>query len=111
VDYSAAINLDMIAGKKIQFPVEVNSHKFAPKLCEEIWAIAKDQGVKAFEWRRGHEVLDDHIELQKAGIDAIDIIDFDYPHWHRLTDTPENCAAESFEQVSKVLSVWLQRTK
>lgn len=110
-DYTAALLLDMIAGKQIHFPVEVNSYHRARRLCEEIWSIAKDQNAKAFDWRQGHEVLDDHIELQHVGIPAVDIIDFDYPHWHKLADTPENCSGASLEQVAKVLSVWLQRTK
>ena len=110
-DYSAAILLDMIAGKNLRLPVETHSYNRFPKLCEEVWSIAREQKAKAFLWERGHEVLDDHIELHKVGIPAIDIIDFDYVHWHRLTDTPANCSSESFEQVANVLSVWLQRTK
>jgi hypothetical protein len=57
------------------------------------------------------EVLDDHMPLNQAGIPAIDLIDFDYAHWHRLTDTPDNCATEPMEQVARVLSVWLQRVR
>jgi hypothetical protein len=110
-DYAAAILLDMIAGKQIRFPVEINSFRRYPALVQEVYGIAKEQRVKAFEWREGHEVLDDHISLHKVDIPAIDIIDFDYPHWHKLTDTPANCSPDSFEQVAKVLSVWLQRTK
>jgi hypothetical protein len=110
-DYSAAILLDMIAGKQIRFPLEVNSYRFYPELCKEIWGIAREQNVKAFMPQWGHEVQDDHLSLQKVGIPAIDIIDFDYPHWHKLSDTPENCSGASMEQVAKVLSVWLQRTK
>ena len=49
--------------------------------------------------------------LNAAGIPAIDIIDFKYPHWHKLTDLPENCSGESLELVAKVLTVWLQRLK
>ena len=111
-DYSAAILLDMIAGQNARFPVEVNSYrKGSKRLVEEIWTIARDQNVKAFVWQKGYEVQDDHTELQKVLIPAIDIIDFDYPFWHKLADTPEKCSGASMEQVSKVLSVWLQRTK
>ncbi len=110
-DYSAAILLDMTAGKNLQLYVEQNSYRYFPALCREVWAIAREQKAKAFigEWK--HEVQDDHLALQKVGIPAIDLIDFDYAHWHRLTDTPDACSAESFEQVAGVLSVWLQRTK
>ena len=110
-EYTAAILLDMIGGKQIRFPLEVNSYRFFPELCKEIWGIASEQNVKAFVPYRGHEVQDDHLSLQKVGIPAIDIIDFDYAHWHKLSDTPANCSGESMEQVAKVLSVWLQRTK
>jgi len=110
-DYSAAILLDMIAGKNLYLPVETNSYRFHKPLVEEIWGIAREQNVRAFTWKEGHEVQDDHLSLQKVGIPAIDIIDFDYVHWHRLADTPEACSPASFEDVAKVLSVWLQRTK
>ncbi len=110
-DYSAAILLDMIAGHDMQFFYEIHSYNRFPKLCMEVWGIAREQNVKAFDPRTKHEVQDDHIMLHMVGIPAIDIIDFDYTHWHRLTDTPKACSATSMEQVSKVLSVWLQRTK
>ena len=54
------------------------------------------------------EVLDDHLALNRAGIPAIDVIDFDYPHWHKLTDTPDKCSAEQMAEVGKVLTAWLQ---
>ena len=64
-----------------------------------------------FQNREGHTVLDDHLALQHVGIPAIDIIDFDYEHWHQLSDVPANCSGESMAGVSKVLSTWLQRVK
>jgi hypothetical protein len=110
-DYSAAILLDMVGGQDIRFPYESHSYSRYPDLCKQVWGIAREQQVRAFVPRQGSSVLDDHTELQKVGIPAIDIIDFEYPHWHRLSDTPDNCSADSLEQVSRVLSVWLQRTK
>jgi hypothetical protein len=41
----------------------------------------------------------------------VDIIDFDYPHWHKLSDVPEQCSGETMAQVAKVLTVWLQRVR
>ena len=78
----------------------------------DVWGIAGELKCGAFQERAWATAsLDDHLALQNVGIPAIDIIDFDYPHWHRLSDTPENCSAEPMEQVAKVLSVWLQRVK
>ena len=33
----------------------------------------------------------------------IDLIDFDYPHWHTLQDTPDKCSAASLEKVGRLL--------
>jgi hypothetical protein len=109
--YVAAILLDMVGGKEIHFPAEVNSLFNAGELVEEVWKIAREQGCTAFEPRQGPEVLDDHLALNKARIPAIDIIDFSYPHWHKLSDVPENCSGDSMAQVARVLTVWLQRVK
>jgi len=111
VKYAAAILMDMIAGKQIAFPAEVNSLINAGKLVDNVWTLADELKVKAFLAERGPSVQDDHLALNRGGIPAIDIIDFSYPHWHKLTDTPENCSGESMAQVARVLSVWVQRVK
>jgi len=109
--YIAAILMDMIGGKGAQFPIEQNSKFKAGPLVEEIWKLAAELKCTAFRKEDGRDVLDDHIALNRVGIPAIDIIDFDYKHWHRLSDVPANCSGESLEQVARVLSVWLQKLK
>jgi len=109
--YLAAILLDMIGGKGARFPVEPGSHIRAGLLVQQVWSIAGELGSPVFERQYGQEVLDDHIALNKVGIPAIDLIDFNYPHWHKLSDTPDKCSAETLEQVARVLMVWLQRLK
>ncbi|MBY0527602.1 MAG: M28 family peptidase [Gemmataceae bacterium] len=111
--YLGAILLDMVGGKGAKFPKEPNSSLWAGDLVEQVWKIAQEQKCTAFQQRRGDlEVNDDHIALNKFGrIPAIDIIDFDYEHWHKLTDVPSKCSADSLEQVAKVLGVWMQRVK
>jgi hypothetical protein len=109
--YVAAILLDMIGGKDPSFPVENNSYFQASLLVQQVWQTAQEQKCPAFVWAQGPTVEDDHVALNRGGIPAIDIIDFSYKHWHRLTDTPENCSGDSLEQVARVLSVWLQRVK
>ena len=110
-DYKAAILLDMIAGENLRLPAEGNSWFRARPLVQEIWALAAELRCSAFQNKVGERVMDDHLALQNAGIMAIDLIDFEYPHWHRLSDVPENCSAESMEQVARVLATWLQRMK
>jgi glutaminyl-peptide cyclotransferase len=111
--YLAAVLLDMIAGKGAKFPVEPNSNFLAGKLVEDIWTIAREQKCDAFQMHLAETaVQDDHIALNRIGkIPAIDIIDFDYAHWHKLSDVPNKCAPEPLEQVAKVLTVWAQRMK
>jgi hypothetical protein len=106
--YLGAILLDMIGGKDAHFPWEGHSLDAAERMCLDLWTIADQLQCRCFERERGHDVLDDHLALLKAGIPAVDIIDFSYKHWHRLSDVPENCSPESLEQVARVLSVWLQ---
>jgi hypothetical protein len=110
--YPAAVLLDMVGGKGAQFPIEPNSWNRAGALVREVWGIADELKYATFRSDQfGREVLDDHIALNQNGIPAVDIIDFSYRHWHRLSDLPENCSGESLEQVAQVLAIWLQRVK
>ncbi len=109
--YAAAVLLDMVGGKGATFPIEANSWFLAAPLVREVWGAAAELRAEAFVQREGPRVDDDHLALNRAGIPAVDIIDFSYPHWHRLSDVPDNCSGESLAGVARVLSVWLQRTK
>jgi Zn-dependent M28 family amino/carboxypeptidase len=109
--YTAAVLLDMIGGKNAHFPIEQNSFFLAAELVKEIWQVAAEQKCAAFENEPGPDVRDDHLALNKAKIPAVDIIDFQYPHWHRLSDVPANCSGDSLYQVARVLTAWLQRQK
>ncbi|MFH1942669.1 MAG: M28 family peptidase, partial [bacterium] len=51
----------------------------------------------------GYEIIDDHMELLKAGIPTINIIDFDYPYYHTLQDTEDKCSSESLGIVGTLL--------
>ncbi|VTS02084.1 M28 family peptidase [Tuwongella immobilis] len=106
--YRAAILLDLFAGKNAKLKVEPGSSFWAGGLVQQVWDIAADQKCDAFVWQMGREVLDDHLALNRVGIPAIDIIDFDYPHWHKLTDVPANCSGAIMKQVGTVLNIWLQ---
>jgi hypothetical protein len=111
--YLGAILLDMIGGKNASFPIEQTSWWKAQGLVRDVWGIAAELKVAAFRSDEFSKfaVEDDHVPLNANGIPAIDVIDFDYRHWHRLTDLPENCSGESLEQVARVLAAWLQRVK
>ena len=104
-----AINLDMIGDKQLHIPVEKYSLEYNPNLVRYLWGRADDMGLDAFDITPQYAIYDDHIPLYEiAGIPAIDLIDFKYPNpyanfWHTMNDVPENCSAESLEQVGKLM--------
>ena len=104
-----AINLDMIGDKQLHLPVEKYSLEYNPNLVRYLWGRADDMGLDAFDITPQYAIYDDHVPLHEiAGIPAIDLIDFKYPNpyanfWHTMNDVPENCSAESLEQVGKLM--------
>lgn len=109
--YAAGIVLDMVGDKDLTIDQEENSLALAPGLVREVWTIARQLRVPGFRNRVGQAVLDDHLPLNNAGIPAIDLIDFEYPYWHTTQDLPENCSADSLEQVGKVVTAWLAQPR
>ncbi len=108
---SAAILLDMVGDRELQFYVEENSKKFAPDVVDRIWSIAERLGFPEFVRKTRYAMTDDHIPLIKTGIPAVDIIDFDYPYWHTIEDTPDKCSPESLEKVGRVLLQYIYGEK
>jgi hypothetical protein len=109
--YVAGLVLDMVGGSKLQINQEPNSLNLAPNLVRDVWAVARQLEAKGFRMRVGREVLDDHLALNNAGIPTIDLIDFDYPFWHKADDLPKNCSAESLAEVGRVVTAWLALPK
>jgi glutaminyl-peptide cyclotransferase len=105
--YVGGIVLDMVGGRNLQIKVEPNSRRFAPELVNQVWRVAGALKAKSFKNQMGREVRDDHLPLNDKNIPTIDLIDFDYPYWHRADDLPKNCSAESLEEVGRVVTTWL----
>ena len=109
-EYSWAILFDMVGDADLQVHYERNSFAWPETrpLVKEVWQTAQRIGVTEFVPGVKHEVLDDHLALKKkAGIRAIDLIDFDYPHWHTQADTPDKCSGESLAKVGWLVWEWL----
>ena len=73
------------------------------ELTESIWKRAQELGLFAFQPRLGVAIMDDHLPLIQAGVPTVNIIDFDYPHWHTLEDTADKCSAESLGVVGQLM--------
>jgi Zn-dependent M28 family amino/carboxypeptidase len=101
----AVVIVDMIGDADLNIYKEFNSD---PELTEEIWNTAKSLGYEnKFIPEYKHSMIDDHTPFIRAGIPAIDIIDFDYPYWHTVQDTPDKVSSESLEIVGKTLWIWV----
>ena len=109
--YEAGLVLDMVGGENLKIDKEPYSIDFAPDLVKEVWAVAKQLKAKGFRDRTGRAVTDDHLPLNQNRIRAIDLIDFNYPHWHTSRDTVDKCSPASLEQVGKVVTAWLVQHK
>jgi hypothetical protein len=109
--YVAGLVFDMIGSKELSLPVEPLSQKLAGNVVRQIWGIADKLDVQAFHQNQGREALDDHLPLNDAGIPTADIIDFEYPFWHKAGDLPEECSGKSLEDVGRVVTAWLNLPK
>jgi glutaminyl-peptide cyclotransferase len=101
----AVVIVDMIGDADLNIYKERNSN---PQLTDEIWAVANNLGYgNQFIADYKYSMTDDHTPFLEAGIPAVDLIDFDYPYWHTLADTPDKVSAESLEAVGKTLWTWI----
>jgi glutaminyl-peptide cyclotransferase len=100
---SAVIIVNMVGERDAKIEVEAYSASYSALLVDDLFTIAERLGIDAFERTKGYPLIDDHLPFIRAGIPAIVLIDFDYPYWHTLEDTPDKCAPESLESVGRVL--------
>lgn len=108
------ILLDMVGGKNLIIPREMESQNYAPGTNEKVFSTAQRLGYgDIFRFHETQQVEDDHIPLNNAGIPTIDLIHplpfspyerTGYYYWHTLKDTPENCSAKSLKVVGEVLT-------
>jgi len=97
------ILLDMVGEKNLRIPMERLSLAWAPAWTRAVFDRARQLGLDAFVSVPGQAVIDDHEPFLRAGIPAVDLIDFEFPQWHTTADTPEVCAAASLDQVGRLL--------
>ena len=111
-----AVLLDMVGDADPRFPAEAYSIESAPQIVQRVWGIAADLGYRRyFPLDETVRVIDDHVQLNDAGIPTIDVIDFDYGpgnrFWHTLRDTPENTSAQTLMMVGDVVAEVVYRNR
>ena len=107
-----AVLFDMVGDRDLQIYQEGNSLTGAPEVVDLVWTVARKAGhggvfIPTMRWT----ITDDHLSLQARGIRAIDVVDFDYPHWHTPEDTPDKVSAGSLQTVGEVALALVANTE
>jgi glutaminyl-peptide cyclotransferase len=108
-----AVLFDMVGDKDLQIYQEANSLTGAPDVVQRVWSLAQQLGYQRYfrsDSAGRTNLIDDHVELQKVGIKAIDVVDFDYAPWHTPDDTIDKVSGASLQVVGDV-ALGLVRTE
>jgi Zn-dependent M28 family amino/carboxypeptidase len=108
---SLVILLDMVGDARLTLPREGRSWQAAPRQIRDLWAIGRAQYPDVWLDQLGPALIDDHVPFIEAGIPAIDVIDFAYPHWHTVNDTPDKCSPASLEATARPILTYLHTLK
>jgi hypothetical protein len=98
----AGFVFDMVGDRDLNIHPEGYSMEAAANLVALVQQGARATGARGFKEGVKYHVTDDHLPLIAAGVPTVDVIDFDYPAWHTLADSPEQVSGESLAQVARV---------
>jgi glutaminyl-peptide cyclotransferase len=102
----AMVLLDFVGDRNLRLPREANSNR---RIWARLRSAASRVGVgRVFPPGAGPSVTDDHIPFQQAGVPAIDLIDFDFPCWHRPCDDLRIVSARSLDAVGETMVEFLR---
>jgi len=103
----AMVLLDFIGQRGVRLPRERFSSR---ALWRKLRAAARRTGtLRAFPPETGPIVADDHWPFGQAGVPAIDLIDFDYPCFHRRCDDLSAVSQRSLDVVGETVRELLAR--
>jgi len=106
----ALINVDMIGDKDLGILEDTNSSR---SLLRLVWQTAHDLGYGKYFLDAATPMEDDHMPFVRKGVNALDLIDFDYgpnnAYWHDEQDTIEKVSAHSLEVVGNVMVAVLRK--
>jgi Zn-dependent M28 family amino/carboxypeptidase len=98
-EIGAFVLVDMIGDRDLRILKEARSTAW---LTDLIWGRARALGRNEFV-EASTPIEDDHVSFLDAGVPAVDIIDLDYPAWHRADDTLDKLSADSLQAVGDVI--------
>jgi Zn-dependent M28 family amino/carboxypeptidase len=97
----AMINIDFVADRDLSLARDGNS---SPAVWRKLRSAARRVGTAAiFPPATQPPVMDDHLPFHEIGVPAIDLIDFDYPCWHRTCDNLSRVSKRSLDAVGETV--------
>lgn len=103
------IILDMVCSPTGIFRREPRSVSAHAGLVDSLWSVGRALSAEAFISDLSVGILDDHSPLTDAGVPSVLLIDFNYPHWHRSSDTLSRCDPGRLDLVEETLARFLQK--
>src|SRR5215211_2806539 len=101
----AAVVLDFVGDRDLAIPRDEYSNR---RLWTKLRAASRRTGHgRHFPAREQGGVLDDHVPFIRAGVPAIDLIDFDFPCWHRTCDDLTAVSPRSLDAVGETMMAFL----
>ena len=108
-DAEAMILLDFVADKKLSLPREGSSDE---ELWERLRSAAKAAGVGSyFPDEVDVTIQDDHTPFLRQGVPAIDLIDWDFPCWHKRCDDLSAVSEPSLDASGEAVAALLRTLK
>jgi glutaminyl-peptide cyclotransferase len=105
---SGMLLLDYVGNKGLRLPREANSTE---SLWNTVRASARRVGAKSvFPDRTGPSIIDDHSPFLRAGVPAVDFIDWSYPG-HDISDKLDKLSRRSVDAVGETVTDTLQRLR
>jgi glutaminyl-peptide cyclotransferase len=102
----AMVLLDYVANRGLRLPREASS---TPALWDQLRAAARAAGhAAAFPDETQGAITDDHTPFLRAGIPAVDLIDWSYPG-HDVADTLDKLSPHSVDAVGETLVELVRR--
>jgi glutaminyl-peptide cyclotransferase len=97
----ALVLADFVANRDLRLKRDLGSDA---ALWSRLRAAARRAGVGAIMSSSTQgTVEDDHTPFMKAGVPAIDLIDFDFPQWHTLQDRPAVLSKRSLDAAGEAV--------
>ena len=100
----ALINVDMVGDKNLDILNDGNSSQ---SLRNMVFEVASNLGCSKYFLKEPGGIDDDHMPFVNAGVNAIDLIDFDFgpqnQYWHTAADTMDKLSPQSLQVVGDVV--------